>query len=563
MKKAVNLLFIFVIFTVLFALTGCQLNIPGRGISGVPEEELELAEIVPVEEWFLASDGLSVTVYEKNEEGILVPSGTRFRGEKVQTQGDILIQDGLSYAPLKDSEEKTYYLVSDLVKTIEECVPETEKFVRTSATTYIDPNDCTIAGFIRKGAHLETIGFDFLKDGVVNMYRAKDDSGSEFWIFNKYLADTKEEADSVNTEFYEYNKDMVFSFDLYGGSPANLDYFPYQSDLAVQKEMPSECRTYYLNVASVDAIDTYIDICKTANANAIVLDIKDYSLAYPSGIAEEYSPAAYQSAYHDNASYKAAIDKLKSEGIWTIGRIVVFNDPLFAEDNPDECIFDGGVNQGWPSAYSRKAWEYNVKLAVSAVEEMGFDEIQFDYVRFPESAYSMSKNGTADFKNTYDEEKAEAIQNFCFYAADMIHRAGAYFSVDVFGECSDGYVTAYGQYWPAISNIADAISSMPYIDHFGRDVDTWSDGYSTMNNWAQKAAAAQGITPNPALPRTWITCYAVPHWDPQIPVTDEFLTDQIRALWDAGIGYGGFITWNAASNTDVYYTVAPAFAREY
>jgi len=553
MKKTISILSItaIVAFLAISAIVALLL------FSGCQKKEY------PVKEMYLASDSTTVTIYSKNEDGTLSPSGSRFRGEKVAIQGETIVQDELNYEPCTEGEDTIYYLQTDLVESYEECVRETDKYVRTSITTYLNSDDCSIAGFIKKGAHLQIAGFDNMVNGEVNMYRIKDDAGNEGWAFSKYLVDSQEEANAINTEYYELNKDKVYSFDLYGGSPATLDYFPYESDVASDKEMPTECRTYYIAAGAIDAIDTYIDICKTANANAVVVDIKDGGLAYHAEVAQQYSPTSYARSYHDNAVYKAAIEKLKAEGIWTIGRIVVFNDSLFAEDNPDECIYNYGENQGWPSAYSRKAWEYNVKLAISAVEEMGFDEIQFDYVRFPENSYGMSNEGAADFKNTYGEEKAEAIQNFCFYAADQIHKAGAYFSVDVFGECSDGYVTAYGQYWPAISNVVDAISSMPYVDHFGRDVDTWSDSYTTMYTWATKAAQAQTLTPTPAIPRTWLTCYAVPYWDPQIWVSADFLASQIQALWDAGIGYGGFITWNAGSDIDIYYSVAPAFQRQY
>mgnify|MGYP003295108244 CR=1 FL=1 len=152
---------------------------------------------------------------------------------------------------------------------------------------------------------------------------------------------------------------------------------------------------------------------------------------------------------------------------------------------------------------------------------MGFNEIQFDYVRFPEDARRMSMNGNTDFKNIYNEEKAEAIQNFLFYATDEIHKVGAYLSVDVFGECSSTYVTAYGQYWPAISNIVDAISSMPYTDHFTNYGDNskseyWTNPYKTVNNWAKGAAARQTEIPTPAIPRTWITAYDTPYWKPTV-----------------------------------------------
>ena len=389
-------------------------------------------------------------------------------------------------------------------------------------------------------------------------------NGVQGYVYSKYLVDSQEAADAVNQQYYDLNKDKIYDgLELYGGSPAKLDYYPYDKTVPGAPSQPSEVRAYYLNAGCIDGIEYYIDCAKAAGANALVIDIKDGNLAYHAEVAKEYSPSSYEAAYHNNEDYKAGIAKVKEAGIWTIGRIVVFNDQYFADDNPDECIMSFGENQGWPSAYSRRAWEYNVKLAISAVEEMGFDEIQFDYVRFPENSYSLSDSGGADFRNRYDEEKAEAVQNFCFYATDSIHAAGAYFSVDVFGECSDGYVTAYGQYWPAISNIVDAVSSMPYIDHFGRESYTWQDGYSTMYNWAKGAAEAQQITPTPAAARTWLTCYAVPYWDPEIPVTAGFLSDQIQALWDAGIGDGGFITWNVASNLDIYYEVVPAFQAQY
>lgn len=97
---------------------------------------------------------------------------------------------------------------------------------------------------------------------------------------------------------------------------------------------------------------------------------------------------------------------------------------------------------------------------------MGFNEIQFDYVRFPDRTYSYEKSGEISMQNTYGEEKAQAIQKFLMYASDEIHSVGAYISADVFGESAHNYVTGYGQYWPAISNVVDVISAMPYPDHF-------------------------------------------------------------------------------------------------
>ena len=174
----------------------------------------------------------------------------------------------------------------------------------------------------------------------------------------------------------------------------------------------------------------------------------------------------------------------------------------------------------------------------------------------------MSKNSNTNFKNVYGEEKAEAVQNFLFYAVDQIHKEGAYLSADVFGECSSEYVTSYGQYWPAISNIVDAISSMPYTDHFDRAPERWYNPYQTVYNWAKGAAARQAEIPTPAVARTWITAYDTPYWNPVVVYNASKISDQAQALVDAGLD-GGFITWNSASNLYKYKQIKDAFSKDY
>ena len=90
-------------------------------------------------------------------------------------------------------------------------------------------------------------------------------------------------------------------------------------------------------------------------------------------------------------------------------------------------------------------WEYKVALAKDAVETMGFQEIQFDYVRFPDGTYDYEKAGTIDYRNENNETKAQAIQRFLMYATDELHDLGVYVGADVFGESVETYVTAYGQ----------------------------------------------------------------------------------------------------------------------
>lgn len=514
---------------------------------------------------YLASDNNKVTTYIIDEDNNLKENSELVRGKKVIYSGKKVNMNDNEYLLIEFDNKEYYVNAKQLVKNVKDVVLEKERYIRTSVTVYENETDSKIASFIKKGNKLDITGYDkLLDDGNVNMYKIKYND-TEGYVYSKYLVNDKESADSVYNEngVYDIHKDRKFKGrELYGGKASTLDYYPYERVEFEDNKLLKKAKTMYLNAGTIGSIDSYLKIAKENGVNAIVVDIKDGALAYSSNVAKEISPTAYATAINDNSSYKSAIDKIKDAGIYAIGRIVVFNDVHYGKDHPDDCISSTASSRLWPSAYSRGAWYYNVELAKEAVKEMGFNEIQFDYVRFPEDAYNMSIKGNSDFKNKYDEEKAEAVQNFLFYATDQIHKVGAYLSVDVFGECSGEYVTAYGQYWPAISNIVDAISSMPYTDHFGRGVDTWTNAYQTVYNWAKGAATRQKEIPTPAVARTWITAYDTPYWKPTVIYNASKIEDQVRALYDAGLD-GGFITWNSASSLAKYEQIKTAFNKDY
>ena len=514
---------------------------------------------------YLAGDTNKVTTYIMDEDNSFKENSELFRGKKVIYSGKKVNMNDNEYLLIKFDNKEYYVNAKQLVKNVKDVVLEKERYVRTSVTVYENETDSKIASFIKKGNKLDITGYDkLLDDGNVNMYKIKYND-TEGYVYSKYLVNDKESADSVYNEngVYDIHKDRKFKGrELYGGKASTLDYYPYERVDFEDNKLLKKAKTMYLNAGTIGSIDSYLKIAKENGVNAIVVDIKDGALAYSSNVAKEISPTAYATAINDNSSYKSAIDKIKDAGIYAIGRIVVFNDVHYGKDHPDDCISSTASSRLWPSAYSRGAWYYNVELAKEAVKEMGFNEIQFDYVRFPEDAYNMSIKGNSDFKNKYDEEKAEAVQNFLFYATDQIHKVGAYLSVDVFGECSGEYVTAYGQYWPAISNIVDAISSMPYTDHFGRSVDTWTNAYQTVYNWAKGAATRQKEIPTPAVARTWITAYDTPYWKPTVIYNASKIEDQVKALYDAGLD-GGFITWNSASSLAKYEQIKTAFNKDY
>lgn len=489
-----------------------------------------------------------------------VAIGKLVRGSTVKKLMGFKKVDGVVYCKVDNTGLEgagdVYMCADNLVLSPDKVVQETEMYVRTPVTIYSKETGPSIASFAPKGTCLKVTGYDtMLADGSINKYKVEyqknDDETAEGYVYAKYLVSTEKKARKVynkNGVFDKVKKDK-YGFNLYGGKAKNLDYFPYEKPKIEGKKFCKNARAMYLNCAAAAHPDNYIKLIEKTDCNAVVVDIKDGVLAWPAKTAKKRSPKSYKTAYTSKKKYRKGIDKLRDTGVYMIGRIVVFNDPLYAKDHPEDCIKYGGKST-WPSAYSRDVWEYNVRLAQEAIREFGFDEIQFDYVRFPENSYEMSKSGKAKFRNKYDEEKGQAVQNFCFYAADQIHEAGAYISVDVFGESAYGYMTAYGQYWPGISNIVDAISAMPYTDHMGGE-GAWEHPYDTMKNWAKKAKKRQDYLENPAAARTWITGYDTPYWAPTVNYGEKQLRAQIKAMKDAGLK-GGFIPWNVNNNLAKY-----------
>lgn len=521
---------------------------------------------------YIASSELSATIY-REEDSVLyeytqLTRGTAVTSRNIQDEVNdgayIFTEIELDGETDENGNPIIYYISGDyLADSLEDVVREDTKYVRTSVTVYANDNDAQISSFLKKGTELNICGYSGLNaDGSVEMYKISNED-SEGYVYAKYLVDTQEEADAVFEQVAATHSGREYTFELYGGSTDSLDWYPVTKEELSSGPLLQEAKAMYLNSTAIAAenVDAYISLAAASGVNAVVVDIKDGILAYQSSIAAELSPSSYDTALLTTDEYGSSIQKLKDAGLYVIGRIVTFSDDYYAADHTEDCIVSDG-EAVWPSAYSRNCWYYNVALAQEAVGLFGFNEIQFDYVRFPENAFSMSEAGTADFKNTYNEEKAEAIQNFCFYAADQMHKVGAYISVDVFGECVGEYVTAYGQYWPAISNVVDVISGMPYTDHYGEETDTWTYPYTTVYEWAVQAAMRQTEIWTPAIARTWITGYDTPNWDPVVTYGAEQLMDQAQALYNSGLT-GGFIPWNGASDIAKYTEYAAVWSSTY
>lgn len=205
--------------------------------------------------------------------------------------------------------------------------------------------------------------------------------------------------------------------------------------------------------------------------NAIVLDIKDEAghLSYNSSVQTAIDINASRNMIKD---IKSVIDEYHENGIYVIGRIVTFKDPTYAKNVKDIAYkkadnsywTDKGGNY-WPNPYNKASWNYPIALAKEAAE-LGFDEIQFDYIRFPSSEGKV-KTISYGF-NSDTVSKSEIINSFLTQVMDEMAEYNIKISADVFGIITkrDGDFEKIGQDYKSISQIVDVVCPMVYPSHY-------------------------------------------------------------------------------------------------
>lgn len=514
---------------------------------------------------YAASAGEDIELCDED----LTPFTTVSRGTALEREQDGEVS-GLLHIRLVDGTEG--YIPADaFAETMDGCVREQTVYVRTTTSFYTAPDSIALdsSRLAEKGNALTVLGCDRIEpDGRVRMYRVTDADGTEGYIRAEYVTQSAEEAAGVYDETLQtLHADRG---DAYGGGDAGeLDYWPREREFEAATPMPETCKTLYIpsHTENIENWQSYLDAAADSGINAFCVDILDGSaVAYPSDVMATYSPSSYAAAQNSRETYAEAIAALKNAGYYVIGRITCFNDPLCYEDNmawgityPDGSAMQAD-NSYFLSPFSREAWEYKLAVALEAVEWFGFDEIQLDYIRCPSGISASALSDSVDFKNRFAESKAQAIQRFLMYATDNLHEAGVWVSADVFGETANSYVAQYGQYWPAISNVVDVISAMPYPDHYGPigDWNPWEHPYELIYEYfAAGAVERQTECPTPARVRTWIQCYDAIK-PPYNSYYSENVGAQIRGLFDAGLT-GGYMTWNGGGDWARYDACRDAF----
>ena len=230
--------------------------------------------------------------------------------------------------------------------------------------------------------------------------------------------------------------------------------------------VPSEIRGVHVTMALASLPGKVREYLSLPGLNALELDVKDENGRVgfvPSSVPLARRTGAAGAYYRPRQVARAA----HARGVYLIGRIVTFEDPVLSEKRPDLAIrtSDGSVwrnnaGLGWTNPYDRRVWRYNVDLAVAAAQS-GFDEIQFDYVRFP----SDGDLSLIRYPGVHPQPMAWTIPAFVQYARKRLRPLGVRVSVDVFG-LSATRDLGIAQSPRRLSRYVDAVYPMVYPSHY-------------------------------------------------------------------------------------------------
>jgi hypothetical protein len=321
---------------------------------------------------------------------------------------------------------------------------------------------------------------------------------------------------------------------------------------------PSEVRATHLTMYVINQRPGVVDqVIKAANPRtgltAVVVDVKDEQghVGFTEGVPKLARETGAAGNYYDPYFLTK---RLHDAGLYVIGRVVVFEDPIIAAARPDRAIrtTSGGVwhnaiGLGWLNEYDQRNWQYAISIARAAGKE-GFDEIQFDYVRFPTDGPVQN----AVWPHRKNEPMARTIEMFLRTAVGDLHRDNLHVSADLFGLAATTNLNI-GQDPYLLRNVLDAISPMAYpcayrpgsyniANPCASAADTIS---ATLADWQRV------LTGGTVKLRPWLQAY---DWDGNVYGKSR-IDGQISRTRE--MTPSGFMLWNAASQYDPSVLVFP------
>lgn len=314
---------------------------------------------------------------------------------------------------------------------------------------------------------------------------------------------------------------------------------------------PAAVRGIYLNAWAAGSPKRRAELLALAawsEINTFVIDVKEMGeISYHSGVGVARAIGAGRSYIPDP---RRVLAELRAAGVYPIARIVVFKDPVLAEKRPDWAIQtrDGGLwedDRGvkWVDPYNREVWDYNIALAREAVL-LGFSEIQWDYVRFPDVPARYLKDAVFPARN--GRSMGQAIREFLRYSREELADLGVPITADVFGlTVSVGNDLGIGQRWEDLADVTDALLPMVYPSHFARGSYGIpipnADPYRTVRTALEFAVRRSARIEGAAVIRPWLQDFSL-GW-PTYGAAE--VRAQIQATYDVGLSE--WILWNPAS----------------
>jgi len=319
----------------------------------------------------------------------------------------------------------------------------------------------------------------------------------------------------------------------------------------------SVVRALYVNRWASQSRKRMAKLIATADSteiNALVIDMKDeFGLNYATKNPEFAKNAGTASKI---SNLTALIDTLKAHKILPIARIVVFKDSVTARVHPDwtirrtdNSIWRDKKGIAWVNPYHRELWDYNIGVAEELVK-LGFGEIQFDYIRFPEPYPSLPKQV---FPSSNDLSKPAALAMYLKDAKTRLNKLGVRSTADIFGLVTTvGGALEVGQDWEKISPVVDVVLPMVYPSHYPRgslgvpypNADPYKIIHIAISR-ARERDKKLGIS-EPEHIRPWLQAFTL--GKPEYGA--EQLREEKRAVYESG--YDGWVMWNPGSIYDVY-----------
>ena len=332
---------------------------------------------------------------------------------------------------------------------------------------------------------------------------------------------------------------------------------------------PDQVRGLYVNAWSAGSrrrITALAELARRTEINSFVVDIKDATgyVSHPTEVPLAKEIGATGEIRIPNL--RVLLARLEEAGVYPIARIVIVKDPLIAAAHPELAVqdtADGAWSDDkgivWLNPYNREVWEYHVAIA-REVAGMGFPEIQWDYVRFPDAPASAMRR--AYFPGGAGRPRPQAIREFLAYSREALADMDVQVTADVFGvTTSFNRDVGIGQVWESFIDVVDVALPMVYPSHyckgsFGYDKPT-SHPYEIVREALEDAVRRSALVEGAGTTRPWLQDFTLgpPRYEaPEVRA-------QIQATYDVGIDE--WILWNPGSRyTEAALEPVGGFAEE-